>query len=99
MNYAAVFPAIEITVSGPIKKGTTTGTITYFILDKSDNAVVGNIILPDASLQVNSFRMPVRVSRLSNFDVGTYDNAGRFISAGFSVETPTIPTGAVGQAR
>jgi hypothetical protein len=99
MSYATVFKAIEIKVSGPIKTGPTTGTVTYFVLDKSNKAIVGNIVLPDASPQVNSFRIPVSVPSLSSFDVGTYDDAGRFVSAGFKIETPTLPTGAVGSSR
>lgn len=99
MSYAAVFAAIEIKVSGHIKKGPTTGTVTYFVLDKSNNAIVGNIVLPDASSQVNTFKIPVKVPSLSSFDVGTYDEAGRFVSAGFMIETPTTPAGAVGPSR
>ena len=99
MSYAAVFAAIEIKVSGNIKKGPTTGSVTYFVLDKSNNAIVGNIVLPDASSQVNNFKIPVRVPSLSSFDVGTYDDAGRFVSAGFTIETPPVPTGAVGPSR
>jgi hypothetical protein len=99
MSYAAVFATMEIKVSGHIKKGPTTGNVTYFVLDKSNNTVVGNVMLPDASTQVNRFRIAVNVPSSSSFDVGTYDDAGRFVSAGFTIETPTLPTGAVGQIR
>lgn len=99
MSYAAVFAAIEIKVSGRIKKGPTTHNITYFVLDKSNNAIVGSFMLPDASSQVNLFKIPVKVPTLSSFDVGTYDETGRFVSAGFTIETPSMPTGAIGPSR
>jgi hypothetical protein len=90
--------APEITVSGSIPQGQTTANISYFVLDRARNAVVGNITLPDASTVANSFRLNVRVPQLSdNFDVGTMSDDGEFVSAGFTIETLTAPTGAVGQ--
>jgi pyridoxine/pyridoxamine 5'-phosphate oxidase len=90
--------APEITVSGSIPQGQTTANVTYFVVDRARNAVVGNITLPDASTVANSFRLNVRVPQLSdNFDVGTMSDDGEFVSAGFTIETLTAPTGAVGQ--
>jgi hypothetical protein len=89
--------APEITVSGSIPQGQTTANITYFVVDSASNAIVGNITLPDASTIANSFRLNVRVPHLSDsFDVGTMSDDGEFASAGFTIETPTAPTGAVG---
>jgi hypothetical protein len=98
-RYASVF-AVEITISGQIKNGPTTRNVTYFVLDKSSNAVVGNITLPDASTFANAFRLQVAVPRLSEiFGVGTFDETGNFVSAGFQIEVPEPPTGAVGPRR
>jgi hypothetical protein len=94
--YPGVFSAFEIIVSGHIKRGPTTRTVTYFVLDTSNNTIVGNIVLPDASPQINKFRIPISVARVSSFDVGIYDETGRFVSAGFKIETPPLPTGASG---
>lgn len=85
-------------MSGTIPSGPTTRNVTYFVIDKARNAVVGNITLPDASTFANSFKLNVKVPQLSDqFDVGTMSDDGEFTSAGFTVETPDTPTGAVGQ--
>lgn len=87
----------EIIVSGPIAAGPTTAVVTYFVVDKARNAIVGNINLPNASAQSRAFKMTVKVpSFVENIDVGTFDGAGRFVSAGFTVEAGTTPGGAVG---
>ncbi len=89
--------AIEITISGSIPSGPTTRNITYFVLDTSRNAVVGNITLPDASTFAAAFRLNISVPQPSErFDVGHFDNAGTFVSAGFRIEVPKSPSGAVG---
>ena len=87
----------EIIVSGQIPEGPTTANVTYFVMDKSRNVIVGNINLPNASTFANAFRLNVQVPNTSeSFDVGTFDDSGGFTSAGFLVEGGQRPTGAVG---
>src|SRR5437879_5006413 len=33
VSYAGVLPAFEITITGTLPKGNTTGTVTYFVVD------------------------------------------------------------------
>jgi hypothetical protein len=98
--YAGVLAAIEITVSGQIPEvaGSTTGSTTYFVVDKGKNAIVGNITLPNTPKPHSAFRIAVRVPSASeSFDVGVFDDAGGFVSAGFTIELPKPgPRGAVG---
>ena len=99
--YAGVLPAIEITVSGRIPDASTsgagTGSTTYFVVDKDKNAIVGNITLPNTPFPHSAFRIVVRVpSGSKSFDVGVFDDTGGFVSAGFTVEVPEPPSGAVG---
>src|SRR4051794_36553634 len=93
---SSVEPA-EIIISGSIPSGPTTANVAYFVVDRARNALVGNITLPDASLVAHAFRLKVRVPCLSDaFDVGVFDAAGDFISAGFKIETPQTSRGAAG---
>ncbi|MER9952498.1 DUF4347 domain-containing protein [Mesorhizobium sp. M0047] len=95
MNYAAVLAAIEITVSGLIPSGSMGGSTTYFVVDKDHGAIVGNINLPNMANK--PFRITVRVpSESSGLDVGVFDETGKFTSAGFTVDVPAPPSGAVG---
>jgi hypothetical protein len=99
--YAGVLAAIEITVSGRIPDvstaGSGTGSTTYFVVDKDKNAIVGNITLPNTPSPHSTFRIVVRVpSGSKSFDVGVFDDTGGFVSAGFTVEVPEPPSGAVG---
>jgi len=99
--YAGVLAAIEITVSGRIPDvstaGSRTASTTYFVVDKDKNAIVGNITLPNTPKPHSAFRIVVRVpSGSKSFDVGVFDDAGGFVSAGFTVEVPEPPSGAVG---
>ena len=97
--YAGILAPFELIVSGRIPDGPTTAAITYFVLDKSNNAIVGNITLPNAAKQNNAFRITVQVASLSeSYDVGVFE-AGGFVSAGFTVEAPDRPRGAVGHIR
>lgn len=94
--YAGVL-AYQLTVSGNIPEGPTTSTVTYFVMDREKNAVVGNILLPNASESIRRFRLLVSVPRFSDsFDVGVFDTGGAFVSAGFTIEAPQAPRGAVG---
>ena len=95
-SYAGVL-APEITVTGSIANGPTTANVTYFVVDRGRNAVVGNITLPDASTVSHAFRLNVQVPNPSgSLDVGSFDDSGKFVSAGFTVEGGQLPAGAVG---
>jgi hypothetical protein len=96
--YAGVLAAIEITVSGRIPEVPKPGSTTYFVVDKDNSSVVGNITLPNTAKLSNAFRIAVKVPSTSKgFDVGVFDDNDRFISAGFTVEGPSPhPSGAVG---
>ncbi|MER8492714.1 DUF4347 domain-containing protein [Mesorhizobium australicum] len=95
MNYAAVLAAIEITVSGLVPSGLAAGSTTYFVVDRDHGSIVGNINLPNMANR--AFRITVRVPGGSTgLDVGVFDEAGKFTSAGFTVDVPAPPSGAVG---
>jgi len=90
-------PSAEITVSGSIPHGPTTAIVTYFIVDRARGAIVGNVNLPNASLVSRAFRLTVRVPNPSDtLDVGVFDQAGDFASAGFTLELPQESSGAAG---
>jgi hypothetical protein len=95
--YAGVLAAIEITISGRIPEVPTAGSTTYFVVDKDNSAIVGNITLPNSAKPSNAFRIAVKVPSTSkNFDVGVFGD-GRFVSSGFTVEAPKPdPSGATG---
>jgi hypothetical protein len=83
----------EIRVSGAIAPGATTRTITYYVVDRASGSVVGNLLLPDAATFANRFDMKVTVPRVADtYDVGTFDDAGEFVSANFALSIP----GAIG---
>ena len=87
----------DIMVSGSIPDGNTTSNITYFVVDRQRNAIVGNLTLPNASLIARSFSLQVKVPSYSDsLDVGLFDDDGNFTSAGFRVEGGQAPEGAVG---
>ena len=87
----------EITISGHISNGPTTGSITYFVVDRAGDAIVGNITLPNASTVANAFSLEVKIPEYSDsIDVGLLDGDGKFVSAGFTIEGGKRPTGAVG---
>lgn len=95
MSYAAVLAAIEITVSGLVPSGMTGGSTTYFVVDRDRGSIVGNLNLPN--MANNPFRIAVRVPGGSTgLDVGVFDESGKFTSAGFTVDVPAPPSGAVG---
>lgn len=96
MSYAAVLAAIEITVSGLVPSGLAAGSTTYFVVDRDHGSIVGNISLPNMANR--AFRITVKVPGGSTgLDVGVFDEAGKFTSAGFTVDVPAPPSGAVGQ--
>jgi hypothetical protein len=100
--YAGVMAAVEVTVTGTLPSGNTTGTVTYFIIDKSSNTIVGQVMLPDAAKQNNSVAITVKVpSSTGSFAVGTFGDEGNFQPSGFlRVNAPPPdqrPSGAVGR--
>jgi hypothetical protein len=98
--YAGVLAAIEITVSGRIPEVFTSGSSTYFVVDKDKSAIVGSITLPNTARPTGTFRISVKVpSGSESFDVGVFDAAGGLLSAGFTVEVPKPPSGAAEGTR
>ncbi|MER8454084.1 DUF4347 domain-containing protein [Mesorhizobium sp. M1428] len=96
MSYAAVLAAIEITVSGLIPNGSTPGSTTYFVVDREHSTIVGNLNLPTMAMANKPFRITLKVpSGSTSVDVGIFEG-GEFISAGFTVDVPAPPSGAVG---
>jgi hypothetical protein len=95
--YAGVMAVIEITVSGRIPEVPKPGSTTYFVVDRDNSAIVGNITLPNIA-KPNAFRIAIKVPSTSkNVDVGIFDDDGRFVSSGFTVEAPKPnPSGAAG---
>jgi len=88
---------VQLKVSGPIPRGETTRSITYFVVDRSTGAIAGNLTLPDAATFANAFAMTVDVPRVaSTYDVGTFNEAGEFVSANFDLTMPEAPKGAYG---
>jgi hypothetical protein len=101
VNYTGVLAAFEITVTGTLPTGNTTGTVTHFIIDKATGTIVSQIILPDAAKQFNSVAIAVKVpSATASYAVGTFDSNGDFQPSSFlSVSSPAghqRPSGAVG---
>jgi len=82
--------AHEITVTGALPKGDTTGTVTYFIVNTANNTVVGQIVLPNATKNDMSVAVPVKVSSArASYAIGTFDDKGFTPSSFLSVRNPT----------
>jgi hypothetical protein len=101
-SYAGVLAVVEITVTGTLPSGNTTGTVTYFIVDTTTNTLVGQVLLPDAANQNNSVAITVKVPGTNgSFAVGTFSDDGNFQPSSFlRVNAPPPgqrPTGAVGR--
>jgi TPR repeat protein len=74
----------EVTVIGTLPSGDTTSSVTYFIVDRLKNAIVGQAVLPNDSNMINAVSMAVRVPSAGGpYDIGTFDDAGNFQAAGF----------------
>jgi hypothetical protein len=101
-SYAGVL-ALEITVTGTLPNGNTTGVVTHFVVDRTKGAIVGQVVLPDAARQNNSVSLNVKVPGIAAaFAIGTFDDAGNFQESTFlRVNNPVTDnkpaTGAVGQ--
>jgi len=88
---------VRITVSGEIAEGPTPGSVTYFVIDAATQAILGDLVLPDAGREIRRFRIPVHVARQADaFDVGLFDDAGHFVSAGFAIEAGVQARGTAG---
>src|SRR3954452_1578171 len=82
--------AHEITVTGVLPKGDTTGTVTYFVVDTANNIVVGQVVLPNAIKTDMSVKLPVKVPNASaSYAIGTFDDKGFTPSSFLSVRNPT----------
>ena len=46
--------AYDIVVTGTLPSGDTTGTVTYFVIDTTNNTIVGQVVLPNAVKQKTS---------------------------------------------
>jgi hypothetical protein len=105
VSYAGVLVASEITVTGTLPVGNTTGTVNYFIIDAATRTIVSQIILPDAATQFNSVAIVVKVPTASAaYAIVTFDSNGNFQASSFlSVSSPgggqrpSGPSGASGR--
>jgi len=92
----------EVTVTGTLPMGDTTGIVTYFVIDTTTNTVVGQVILPNAVNKETSVSVSVKVpSASASYQIGTFDEDGFHASSFLSVRNPTSnqrPPGAIGQA-
>jgi hypothetical protein len=98
--YAGVLAAFEITITGTLPSGDSTGIVTYFIIETTKRTIVGHIMLPDAARQNNSVAITVKVPTANaSYAVGTFESGGNFQASSFlSVSSPGghQPRGAVG---
>ncbi len=103
-GYAGVLAASEITITGTLPKGDTTGTVVYFIIDTTKSIVVSQVVLPNAAKQINSVSLTVKVpSATGSYAIGTFDSGGNFKLSTFlhvtSPPTGPAPSGAIGPKR
>jgi hypothetical protein len=93
--------AAEITVTGTLPTGDTTGNVTYFVIDTTTNTVVGQVILPNAVKKNTAVSLTVKVpSASASYQIGTFDEDGFHSSSFLSVRNPTSnqrPPGAIGR--
>ena len=90
----------EVTVTGTLPMGDTTGIVTYLITDTTTNGVVGQVVLPNAVKEKTSVSMIVKVPNASaSYQIGSFDEDGFHVSSFLSVSNPTSnqsPPGAIG---
>ena len=83
----------EVTVTGTLPMGDTTGIVTYLITDTTTNGVVGQVVLPNAVKEKTSVSMIVKVPKASaSYQIGTFDEDGFHVSSFLSVTIPPQPT-------
>ena len=74
--------AREITVTGALPQGETTSTVTFFVLDTTNNTVVAQILLPNAVKQNTSVSLAVKVASASaSYAIGTFEENGFQVSS------------------
>src|SRR5712671_6565673 len=100
-GYGGVLASVEVTVAGTLPSGKTTGTITYFVVDTTQNAIVSQVVLPNATQQNNSVAITLKVPSVTGaFAIGTFNANGNFEPSSFlAVNDPVAgprPAGAVG---
>jgi hypothetical protein len=100
-RYAGLLSAVQIMVTGNLPIGSTTGTLTYFIIDKATRTIVSQVVLPDAVSQNHSVALTLTVpSAAASYAIGTFDTDGKFQPSSFlNVSTPAedrTPRGVVG---
>ena len=101
-GYGGVLASVEVTVAGTLPSGKTTGTITYFVVDTTQNAIVSQVVLPNAAQQNNSVAIKIQVpSSAGSLAIGTFNDSGNFEPCPFLVVNDPAagprPTGAVGR--
>lgn len=103
-SYSGLLAAYDITITGTLPTGNTTGTVTYFIIDTTSKTIVGQVMLPDAVNHNNSVSVTVKVpNATAPYEIGTFDGGGFHASSFLSVRNPTSsaaskpPSGAVGR--
>ncbi|AZO02025.1 hypothetical protein EOA27_35925 [Mesorhizobium sp. M2A.F.Ca.ET.037.01.1.1] len=100
MSYTAGFAVMDVAVRGVLPIGDDTGNVTYFVLDTTKSAIVGQVNLPKTVKRSLAVSLNVKVpSTAGSLAIGTFDDGGNFQVASFlRVETPVVPRpgGAVG---
>jgi hypothetical protein len=97
-RYAGVLAVAEVTVTGVLPVGDTSGAIPYFIVDTATDAVVARVILPDAVRQYNTVSMIIKIPSAGGpHAIGTFGEAGDFRPSTFlRVGGPAVDAGARG---
>ena len=82
--------SVELVVTGRLPEGSTTKAVTYFIVDTARNVIVGQVMLPDVAPGSMAVSLVVRIPPSAGpFAIGTFDDSGSFVAAGFlSVDGP-----------
>lgn len=100
MSFTAGFAAMEVMVRGVLPIGDATDNVTYFILDTAKNAIVGQVILPEAAKRSLAVALTVKIpGTAGSLAIGTFDENEFHASTFLRVEAPPVdlPGGAVGQ--
>lgn len=72
----------RVVVKGTIPIGPMTGTITYFVIDESSRAVVGQLVLPNASDPPRGVNVLLQLPPSPGpFAIGVFDAKGQFAPA------------------
>ncbi len=97
-RYARILAVAEVTVTGVLPVGDTSGAIPYFIVDTATDAVVARVILPDAVRQYNTVSMIIKIPSAGGpHAIGTFGEAGDFRPSAFlRVGGPAVDAGARG---